>query len=186
VRWPVFAVFAFVCFVLEVSVRNMLRLEALFGVSPSFVACLATFVALFGQRLSALWACWILGMMMDLMPRSDGATMYPIGPHALAYIAGGYLIVLLRTMVFRRRLLSFGAMTFIFLMSASIVTVAVLLVRHWYAPVDSIAHEYHGLSDLAGRALISLYSGVIGFFPVGSILIASMPLWGFQSSMPRR
>jgi cell shape-determining protein MreD len=187
-RWPVFIVFAFVCCALEISVRNTLRLDALYGVSPSFVACLATFIALFAHRLSALWACWILGVLMDLMPRGGPSTVFPIGPNALGFVVAGYVIILLRTMVFRRRVLTIGAMTFIFLISASIVSVALLIVRSWYPPVnpDMPPEPYFAMRDLAWRAMVALYSGVLAAVPVGWALLMTTTLWGFGAASSRR
>ena len=49
-RWPVFFVFAAVCVVLEVSVRNSLALRSLGNIAPSFAAVLVVYVALFASR----------------------------------------------------------------------------------------------------------------------------------------
>jgi rod shape-determining protein MreD len=185
-RWAVFAIFAFLALALEISLRNVLRLDSLYGVSPSFVACLATFVAIFAQRLTALWACWILGVFMDLLPRGDASHVFLIGPNALGYVFGGYILLLLRTMVFRRQLLTMGALGFVFVMASSIVTVMLLTVRHWYPETQALPVHYSGMRDLTFRALEALYTGVIAAVPVGWILLLSLPMWGFQSTTPRR
>ena len=183
-RWPVFAVFAFLALILEVSLRNTLRLDSLHhGVSPSFMACLLAFVLLFAQRLSALWACWILGMMMDLLPAANGGDAHVIGPYALGYVFGGLVILPLRTMVFRRRPLTMAAAAFVFALSSAVVTVSLLTVRHWYPAAAE--HPYSGMADLIHRGLEAVYSGILNV-PLGWVLLLTLPLWGFQSTTQRR
>jgi rod shape-determining protein MreD len=181
-RWPVFAIFAFVALVLEVSVRNALRLDSMMGISPSFVACVAVLITLFANRLSALWACWILGVLMDLLPRDDdGVTI--VGPAALGFVFAGYVVSLLRTMVFRRKALTLGAMTFIFLLAAGIVVVFITMIRSLYpgAPVTSLG----AVQLMVHHALNALYGGVVAI-PLGWLLLVTLPLWGFPSMPPRR
>jgi rod shape-determining protein MreD len=181
-RWPVFAVFAFAALTLEVSLRNALRLESLWGASPSFVACLAVLVSMFTNRLTALWACWILGVLMDLLqPGQNGARV--IGPSAIGFVFAGYVITLLRTMVFRRKAITMGAMTFVFLLASGIMAVFVLTIRGWYP--DSHAGTWSPMRALAANALEALYGGVIAI-PVGWLLLLTLPIWGFPTAPPRR
>jgi cell shape-determining protein MreD len=181
-RWPVFVVFAFVALTLEVSLRNTLRLESLWNASPSFVACLAVLVAMFTNRLTALWACWMLGVLMDLLqPGQDGARV--IGPFAIGFVFAGYIITLLRTMVFRRKAITMGAMTFVFLLASDIVAVFVLTIRTWYP--DTSVGAWSPMRALAAYAMEALYGGVIAI-PVGWLLLLTLPIWGFPSAPPRR
>jgi cell shape-determining protein MreD len=183
-RWPIFVVFAFVALALEISLRNSLRLDNLYhGVSPSFVACLLTFILMFAPRLTSLWACWIIGVVMDLLPGQGETAVRVIGPCALGLVFGGLMIIPLRSMVFRRRLLTMAFMTFVFALASSIVSVFLLTLRHWY-PSSSTA-DYSGLRDLTFRFFEALYSGVLAI-PVGWLLLLTLPLWGFQTNAPRR
>jgi cell shape-determining protein MreD len=183
VRWRAFVVFACVALILEVSLRNTLRLDSLRGTSPSFVAILATFVLLFAPRLSALWACWILGVLLDLLPPPDGEDVRIIGPMALGLVFAGLVVLPLRTMVFRRRSITIGVMTVIVVMASSIAAVFVLIVRHWM--VSDPTHTVHGMSALLHQGLVALYSGAVAW-PLGWLLLQSMPLWGFQTTSQRR
>jgi len=180
-RWPVFAVFAFLAVAVQLSLRSVLTLYSVRGVSPDLVACLAVFIALFAQRSSALWACWILGLLLDLAPPDQPRGYHLLGPHALGYVVGGYFVLLLRTMVFRRRALTVGFLTLIFAGVTSLVIVMLLAVRSWYPGEPT----YGALSDLGLRWLAALYTGVVAI-AVGWALGATLPLWGFQSGMPRR
>ncbi len=174
-RWPVFIIFAFLAVVAQLSVRNAFTLYSIRGISPDFVAALAVFVALFANRSAALWACWTLGLLVDLAP-PDGSTYHLIGPHALGYAAGGYLVLQLRSMVFRRRAITMGFLTFLALIAASLVAVMLLSIRSWYP--NELA--YAPLNDLGRRVLIAVYSGVVAI-AIGWLLNKSVPLWGFQS-----
>ena len=181
-RWPVFAVFAFTALALEVSLRNTLRLDSLWGISPSFVACVAVLVAVFANRLSALWACWMLGVLMDLVqPGHDGVRV--IGPAAIGFVFAGYMVTLLRTMVFRRKAITMGAMTFVFLLASGIVSVCVVTIRSWYP--DEGGGSWSPMRALASHALEALYGGVVAI-PVGWLLLLTLPIWGFPATTPRR
>jgi rod shape-determining protein MreD len=181
-RWPVFLVFAFIALALEISLRNALRLDSLGDISPSFVACIAVLVAMFAHRPSALWACWGLGVFMDLLDRNDVGTAV-IGPYALGYTFGAFIVTLLRTMVFRRKALTMGAMTFIFLLASGIVVVFITTIRAWYP--DATPSDIGAMRSLVSKALESLYGGLAAI-PLGWLLLMSMPLWGFPSTPPRR
>lgn len=180
-RWPVFAIFAFVLVVMQLSLRNVLTLQSLKQISPDLVACLAVFVCLFAHRTSALWACWALGVAMDLAPTDDDPSYFLIGPHALGYVFGGFLVLQIRTMVFRRKAITIGFMTVVFLLAASILAVFLLAVRSWYPE----AQGYPALSEFWRRVLIAVYSGVMAI-PLGMLLNSTMTLWGFQSNVSRR
>ena len=65
-RWGVFAIFALVGIALDVGFLDVLRIESLWDVRPSFCAVLAVFVALSAPRLTALWGCLAMGLLLDL------------------------------------------------------------------------------------------------------------------------
>lgn len=180
-RWPIFAIFAFAALVVQLSVRNVFTLFSVWGISPDVVAVLAVFVALFANRTSALWACFILGLLVDLAPQAHEASYHVLGPHALGYTAGGYLVLQMRSMVFRRRAITMGFLTLLSLIVASLVIVMLLSIRSWY-PGEM---PYGPLSDLGRQCLVAVYSAVVAI-PLGWLLNATVPLWGFQSANQRR
>lgn len=174
-RWAVFAIFGFVLVVIQLSLRNALTLQSLWQISPNVVAPLAVFIALFAQRSAVLWACWLLGLLVDLSPQSAGATYHLLGVNALAYTAGGYVIMQLRTTVFRRRVLTVGFLTLVFIVAATLVSVMLLTIRSWYPGELS----YRPLAGLGKGVLIAVYSGIIAI-PLGWLLNQTFSLWGFQ------
>lgn len=182
-KWSVFAIAAFVAVVLQLSLREALTLHSVGSISPDFVACLATFVAMFAQRMHALWACWILGLLMDLAPAAGETAWHMIGPAALGYTFGGYLVLQLRTMVFRRRAITNGFMTFMFLLAAGVVATFLLTIRHWYIADTPLYHS--PLAEFWQRVKIALYSGAVAI-PFGWMLQITIVLWGFTGGASRR
>ncbi len=183
-RWPVFAVFAFVFLVLEVSLGNVL----LFGtVQPSFVVVLAVFLSLFGSRLGALWGCWILGLLVDLnislMHGYDRAGPL-LGAYALGYPFGCVLLLQVRAMLFRRRALTFATMTFICMIAVSVVVVAVYSAHGWYPNEELHWSEIGAAREMLRRLGAAVYSSVLAL-AVGPLLVWTLPVWAFRSGPQR-
>lgn len=182
-RWSVFAIAAFIVIVLQLSVREALTLHSIGSISPDLVACVATFIALFASRSSALWACWMLGLIMDLAPSAGAVEWHLIGPNALGYTFGGYLVLQLRTMVFRRRAITTGFLTFAFLLGIAVVATFLLTIRSWYLPDTPLYHS--PLGEFWQRFKIALYSGVVAI-PFGWLLQLTIAMWGFTGGASRR
>jgi rod shape-determining protein MreD len=179
-RWPVFALFAYLFLVLEVSLRNVLILGP---IGPSFVIVLVVFISLFAPRMTALWACWILGLLADLCtPLMQGADLVGplIGPHALGYVFGGYLILQLRAMLFRRRALTLAVMTAICLIAASLVVVFIYAVHGWYPGEELAWADLHPVGELLRRLGVALYSGLLALV-IGPVLVWTAPAWAFRT-----
>ena len=186
-RWMVFIVLALIAVVLEVSLVNAMALHSLGGVRPSVTIVLATFVALNAPRQAALWACWLLGLVVDLcspLPAGGASVEYLVGPHAVGYAFAGYLILQLRPMVFRRRVLTIAALSAVSFLAASLVVVFVYSVRQWY-PAEALHWtDFRPLGELGRRLGIAVYSALIAL-PVGFLLVALVPWWGFHAAGPR-
>lgn len=182
-RWAVFAVFAVVSLVLDLGLGEVLRIEKLGQIRPGFCAILAVFVALSASRTPALWACLVLGLLLDIAsPVSAGGNtlVYLVGPHALGFAAAGWLVIRGRTMVFRRRALTIGVMTVIFVLAAQAVVVGILALRaaSWY-PGGPVSWTETGIGIEILRAIgAAVYSGLVAV-PAGWVLVRSMALWGF-------
>jgi rod shape-determining protein MreD len=184
VRWGIFILALFIALVLDAGFLNVLEIR---GVTPAIVPVLTVFVAMGAPRRTALWACFVIGAVVDLSSRmtlaETGAPFHVIGPNAFGFVAGCHLLLPLRTMVFRRNPLTMGVMTLLFMFIASLVAVAILLVRQWIG-ADFYWLGGTALSELSARGITSLYSSVIAI-PVGWLLAISTPLWGFHPSVQR-
>ena len=192
-NWAVLAIAAVLGLVLDQSVLDGLALDRLDPASarqikPSFCGMLAVFVALGAPRMPALWACFILGMLLDLslpLTLAPDRAFYLVGPHALGYVAGGWLVVKGKAMVFRQRPLTMGVMTFGLLLVVHVVVVILYQIRVWHPGQEVCWTDGSVGGALFRRALGALYSGLFAI-PVGWLLVKSMPLWGFEAGGPRR
>lgn len=190
-RWQVFIVFAFIFLVLDSGFMNVLQVElpVVRTIAPNIVAMLAVFVCLFATRLSALSACLLLGVLMDLslpaMAGPAGRSVYIVGPHALGLLFAGYLILQMRTMVFRQRALTVGVLTALCVVMAGVVMTAIYVIRGWYG--EGVAYPMHGSAfrEVLRHMGIGLYSGLLAV-PLGWALLQTTPAWGFQQSHQRR
>lgn len=184
-RWAAFVALTFLTLAAELSLRPVLMFHSLGGVSPSFVACLAVFISMFAPRMTALWSCWLLGLLLDLSTpfalRMEGS-FYLIGPYTLGYVCGCFLIIQLRPMVFRQRSLTIGFLTLLSLCVVALISVTIFEVRSWYAPDASIYPTSGSAStELFRRFGIAVYSALLAV-PLGWFLLATLPYWGFPTT----
>ncbi len=182
-RWAVFLVFAALAMLLDGGLGTVLALETLWGIRPSACAVLAVFVALSAPRTAALWSCLLLGLLLDLsapLTMPGGRVLHLVGPCALGFVAGAWLVLRGRTMVFRQRALSIGAMTVLFLLAANAIAVALYAARTWYPGGPVHWTDASTAAAILRRVLIAVYSGLLAV-PVGWLLVRTTPLWGFET-----
>ncbi len=180
----VFAVVAFAFLVLEMSVSNVLVVRSLGNIAPSFVAVLAVFVSLFAPRLTALWACWTLGLLLDLSIYLPHGTDRPgpiIGPYALGYVGGCMIVLYVRSMLFRNRTPTVAVMTIVFVAASSLVAMLFYFVQDFY-PGGGLDRPP---GELTRRLGIAVYSGALALL-IGRPLIWTAPVWAFRSALTRR
>lgn len=183
-RWHVFAIFAVIAMIFETGLVDAVHI---LHVKPSVCAALATFIALSAPRITALWSCFILGLLMDLssdLSLGQTGTIHIIGPHALGYVVGGLLVLQVRSTVFRRRPLAIGAMTTAFVLAMSVVAVTIYAVRSWYPGELMYWDGTSPLADIGRRIFMAIYSGLFAV-PLGWMLVRLMPLWQFHSATIR-
>ena len=188
-RWGIFGIFALLALSIDAGLSDLLRIESLWEIRPNFCGVLAVFVALSAPRVTALWGCFVIGLLLDLsIEYTTGGNrgVYLVGPYALGLLAGGWLVLRGRTIVFRRRALTFGVMTLISLLAAHTIIVILLVLRSrsWY-PGGPIHWPDNAVGiELLRRILIAVYSGIVAV-PCGWLLVRTLPLWGFQTGVHR-
>jgi hypothetical protein len=166
---------------------HVLRLgEAPGGIWPSATACLAVFVSLFGSRIAVLWACFALGLLLDLCSSepAGGESITVIGPHALGFVAGSILVLQLRTMVFRRRAMTLGFLTLLFALAVDVVAILIFVIRGWFPDLAVTWAQTSAGSELLRRLLMAIYSGIVAI-PLGWLLLQTLPLWAFSTHIAR-
>jgi len=181
----VFLIALAICVSLDSS---FLGLVSMGGVHPSATATLMVFVALFAPRSIALWAAFGTGLLVDLLsPGADsaGRPLHLPGPHALGYVFGTQLVLLLRSMVFRRNPIALGILTLPYLVAVGLPFMALWSVRGLLhdAPVpwqgEPATRE---LMRWLGRGIYSAAFGI----PFGWLLLTTWPIWRFDTSSIRR
>jgi len=184
-RWPIFLIALFLMLVLDQSAA--VTLLDIRGVAPIGAAIVAVFAALLAPRPTALMACWVAGLAVDLLteiPAGASRTAPMIGVHALGYVFGGMLVLALRPNLIRRQALTIGIATIVFLLASAIVVVGLFVVHGWY---ETSPLEYEGRragAALLHRAAGALYTGLLGL-PIGYLLLLTTPWWNFRSTAPR-
>ena len=188
-RWQVFLVFAFLAVVADVSFINVLNVGIMGGVTPSVCAALVVFICLFASRLSALSGSLLLGALLDLsfpaLAGPAGNDVYLLGPHALGLLFGGYLVLQMRTMVFRQRALTLGVLAGLCILAAGIVMTAIFIIRGWYGEGVNYMTQPSAFKELVKHAAVALYTALLGV-PLGWVLLQTLPAWGFHMSHQRR
>ena len=190
-RWPVFLVSAYVVLALTRGLPDLLALPSLGGITPSFAAVLAVFIALFAGRSAALWGCFFLGLLIDLAvhdyPRI-GVTAHGLcvpGPYALGYTAGALIVLQVRTIVFRRRIITLAFLSLVQVLVATLVTTIVFLLRDWideeilYPTSESVIGTImQGIGSAVYTALLAI--------PMGWLLLQTAVLWRFPAAAQTR
>lgn len=188
-RWGVFAIFALLALSIDAGLSDLLRIESLWDIRPNFCSVLAVFVALSAPRTAALWGCFVIGALFDLSIEHTAwgnRGVYLVGPYALGLLAGGWVVVRGRTMVFRRRALTIGVMTLLALLVAQAIIMVLLVLRSrsWYPGGPIYWPDTSVGIELLRRILIALYSAFAAM-PTGWLLVRTLPLWGFQTTVHR-
>jgi cell shape-determining protein MreD len=185
VRWTVFLIAACLFVAMDNSLLKSLRIGEApnSAVWPAAAGCLAVFVCLFAPRAAALWACWMLGLLIDLtgpIPALSGGTLRILGPAALGFTVAALLVLRFRAAMFRRRILTVGVLTCGFLIVAGLVQMTIGAVQSWYPGGVQYWGSGPASTELFRRMLGALYSGLLGV-PIAWLLFKTMPLWSFQS-----
>lgn len=183
-RWGVFLLFTLVAVALDTS---LLSVFAIGDTVPQLSPLLAAFVCLGAPRLTAMWACLVLGLVIDLCspvvdPQLRAAHL--VGPHALGYLFAANLILPLRTMVFRRNPLTLGVLAGLFSFATALVVVAIWSLRMWYPDAPVVFGGRSALTELGRAGLGAIYCGVLSI-PVGWLLVRTAPLWRFRDAGAR-
>ncbi len=155
--------------------------------APYFLLPLVVYIALHGPSASVLWTALGIGLLADLAASQyvvkETLSVCIVGPHALGYLAAAYLVLTLRALMMRR-----NPLTFIFLSTvgaglASLVGVAVIVLRQFLNFGDPI--EFNGKEQLLARLIASALTCI----SAALLLILFRPLqgaFGFDEQGSRR
>ena len=185
-RWLVFVIAAFMAVAAGFRFQQYLHPSGAWFLTPSFAACLLAFVALLGPPVVVVWAAWILGMLADLSPGlgESGGGLHVIGPHALGYPLGAWLVLNFRTWMFRRRVTTVAMLTFVCVLAAGVVQIVIGILRYWLPWAGGELVPF-GLGEILHECGNAGYSAILAI-PVGWLLLQTLPLWRFDYGTSRR
>src|SRR5699024_6262251 len=123
-NWLLFIIIAYLFLVLQTSLHALLMIA---GASPDLLLILLTFTGIMAPARVVGWAALVLGIAADLQVGPMSVAI--LGPATLGYLAGAYVILQLRILVFNKSLITFAAMVFIAGIAVYLVTVAMYSFR---------------------------------------------------------
>ena len=178
-NWAIFAIFAYLAIVID---RGLTVLFPDTAAAPSMTLVLMVYLAMSAPPWKVMWSALALGLLVDLSRKItlvDGpAAAVLIGPNALGYVIGAYLVLQVRAMLFRHSLLSLLALVVAGGMLAQLVTVFLLSVRGLsIVPGEAVA-QWSAIGEVGTRFVQVIYSAVLAL-PAGWLLMRIEPLWQF-------
>jgi cell shape-determining protein MreD len=164
---------------------GLFTLRSLGSITPLAIPCIVVFVALFAPPTAALVAAWLIGILVDLSPGQSDLIggMHLLGPHTLGYPVAVLVILRIRTVVFRRRILTMAILVACCVVAVGAVE-ALLLVVRGLMPWNPAATS-GGMPALARLIATAIYSGLLAV-PLGWGLFATIGLWRFQVPSGRK
>lgn len=185
-RWFVFIIAAILAVALDSGFSSVFTLRGGWFLTPSFAACLLAFVALLAPPVVVIWAAWFLGLITDLSPGlgEAGGSLHVIGPHALGYPLGAWLILNMRTWMFRRRVVTISLLTFLCVLAAGLVQITIGILRFWLPWAGGELVPF-GAGEMLHEVGNAAYSALLAI-PVGWVLLQTLPLWRFDYGTSRR
>jgi rod shape-determining protein MreD len=181
-RWPVVAIIGYIVLGLETAIKPAFEISPSgLRFSPTFVVPFLTFVALSGPTVPVLWVALVMGMIVDLYSPRETGSLVVLGPYALGYMAGAYLVLVMRGLMFRRSPLSMVFLSVLATALGEIVVVALMTFRSLYSEPST----WSAAQELANRMLGALYTA-LSAGALSILLFPMTPLFGFQDIHSRR
>ena len=167
-HWVRFSVILFLLTVLQSTVAPFVAVHT---IRPDFMVIFAVYCALCARTHDALFACWIIGLLIDLagLSYSDRAN---VGFHALALGLAGLVIVKTRNLTFREGMASHLFYTFLTTFLLTTVLGWHMLYGHgaWnrfgeYVMVALYTAAYTSILAPYGHWFLKQLRGILGIGP---------------------
>ena len=176
-NWLIFAIVTYVMLILEVGLRTLLGLPGPAGVHPSFLLVLGVYVALMAPAQVVPWVMLVLGVLVDLGP-GPSPEMTIVGPAALGYLVGGYVVLQLRSLVFRESVITLAALVFAAGIFVQLVVVVLYTARGLPWLTAQPMPGWNAADQLVHRFFQLLYTTALAV-PLGALLLRTSVIWGF-------
>lgn len=163
-------IWAYLALAAQVGLGPLLEIKTRFGfVQPQFILILAVVVGL-SSTMSTTYLAWALfGLALDLIHsyvHAGGGSFVVIGPYAIGYLCGAYVLAQIRSMIVRQHPLAIPFTALIVGVAIHLVVVGVFTVRQWYDP----RADFSPLNALLGSLLVLLYTS--------GVALLGIPWWG--------
>lgn len=140
---------------------------------PSLLLILTCFIALLASPVTTGWAALVLGLIADA-----SASVPMLGPHALGFLLGAYVVLQLRSLVFRESVFTLAFMVLAAGVFAQLGAVALVATRALPITPASGVEGFVAANELVDRFFDVLYTAVAAM-PVGWLLFRTTPWWSF-------
>jgi len=177
-RWLVFAIAAYLALGLEVGLRPLLVVG---NATPGVVLILLVFIATAATPGVTVAAAVVLGVLLDLStpwPASGVADTVIVGPHALGMTLAAYMLLQVRTMLFRESPLTLACLTLVAGLFLHLAVVFLLTARGFPMPLAEPVPQFNPAGQLAHRFFDLLYT-TLAAIPIGWLLLRTEPIWQF-------
>ncbi len=166
-RWAQFVILVFLLVVLQTTLCSVVQFKtgSTGSIRPDLLAMAAVFVALAAPNVaSVMMAAWVLGFAVDLTAATSGGAPAAVGPMALAYALGGWMIFKMREAVFSQHIITQAMLALVFCLLAHLT---------WVTVQAALGGAWGSYSQLARQAIgVSLYTAVL--MPVGYRLLSAV------------
>lgn len=186
-RWWIFAPAMALALSLDMTVMQVLSIN---GCAPRLWPTLLAFVAMYASRASALGAALVTGLWLDAAHPALAATgVVPVavpvfGPHALSCLAGAWVILELRVILYRRNTFTVALAAGTCAAASAVAFVAVAGLRAAYADPAPMWGAGSGAAAIGADLLSALYTALVALLPA-RWLHASLGAWDFATAGPR-
>lgn len=192
-RWWFLILICLLTLALDLGLRSLWMIPLGPGITPNLVLILMVFISLWATPLRAMWIALALGLALDLLHpwplQGSVEDLVVLGPMALGFAAGCYLILQLRSFLFRDSLISLAALVFLAGGFAHLLTLTLLILRTlpWLHPLFG-GHRFPpawSAADQLWQSFLSLLYSSLLALPLGWLLLRTLPFWSFDTPTPR-
>jgi cell shape-determining protein MreD len=179
-NWPVIALAIYLSLGIDLGARAALTIGG--SAAPSLLAALVALIAAFAPATAALWVALLAGALVDLttpVATTEGPTLV-LGPSALGFVVGAYVVVTLRTLFARRHATALVVLAVLAAGAAGLVAAGLLALRQVTDSGFTLAGP-----QVLGRIGSALYTAVPA---MGLALVwrRVMPVLGLVDPFARR
>lgn len=157
VNWAMTGLILYFALAIELGLRGGVTIAQ--SAAPSLMFAVTACFAVYAGLWSLLWIAFLAGLLVDLMtpiaPVGMGEAVVVIGPRALGFMVGAYLVYLLRGFLFVRNAITITVVGMMGAAAAGVVSLAILQVRSITDPDILLARP-----SLISAMLSAVYSGV--------------------------